>query len=179
MSQQSQHMGQFQVRLKRIAAGGPNTLGHVYVGITGQGEPRQRFRVPRLRAASIVPLLIFPFTFVGALSIGLVSVLLARLVRVQFYGGGLTGDQAEMLMLMDASMALIFAFILRWMFQYRAPVMKSASTIGVACMIVAMHNFVHLAPDIFSVVFPAEWVRNVIVTTEMDSVLFRGISFTS
>jgi len=179
MVNKDRQKNEFQERLKRIHAGGPNTLGQVYVGVTedrASQRAAQKIMKKRNSTISIRSILLFPFSFSGAFIIGMIAVLMSRFIRVQFYGSGLAGSDADILMLMDGSLALALAYVLRWMFRFQGKGLQIAATVGVALMMVSMHNLIHLAPEVFELAYPAEWVQEVIYTTRLDSLLFRGVS---
>ena len=53
-----------------------------------------------------------------------------------------------------------------------------AQTVGLAAMIVCMHNFVWEYPALFEQLFSSEWVATVQSETQPASIYFRGVSFT-
>ena len=177
MSHAAAQKSEFQNRLKRIAAGGPNTLGQVYVGITGEDGPQKVYRERAPFLSVLKSVILFPFAVAGAFTIGLIAVIVARFIRVMAYGGVLAGENADMLMIIDAGIALVAASLLRWMFRFQGRGMGWVSAVGIVAMVCLMHNLVHMEPDIFAIAFPAEWVEGVLRTTQIDTVLVRGVFF--
>jgi hypothetical protein len=168
---------QFEARLKRISAGGANTMGQVYVG---PAEDSERFGKKR-RAVSVLPspreTIGYPLSIVGAILIGMLAVLISRWARYTISGGSLTGEDPDIMMAIDAGLALAIGFVLKQIFRLTGKVQETSKTIGIFAMVCIMHNFVHVWPGAFEMAFSPEWVTDVIETTQANSILFRGVSF--
>ncbi len=168
---------QFEERLRRISAGGANTMTQVYVGPveeTATGTPKKRVVSPLPTMRETIG---YPASIVGAFLLGMLAVLITRWVRFTMAGGTLTGEDADIMMAIDGGLALAIGFVLKQMFRLSGKVQETAKTMGIFAMICVMHNLVHVWPGAFEKAFSPEWVTNVVETTEPNSVLFRGISF--
>ncbi len=176
MSIADQRKSQFQDRLGRIAAGGPNTTAQYHAGpavipITRKGTKADKVAEKRQqRGASL------PVSLISGLLIGTVSVLLARYARFQLNGGALSGPDADILMGVDIIVAVTFAIFLRAIFRFQSRAHGAGKLIGVVATVLLMHNAVHIAPGLFERGFSVTWVDNVVSTTKPNSVLVAGVS---
>lgn len=119
----------------------------------------------------------YPLKIAGAFLFGMLAVFVARYVRFHMNGGALTGEDADLMMMLDAGMALGVGFALTQIFRLEGKEYKTAQAFGVAAMVATMHNAVHWAPNPFAAVFSPQWVSDVQEFTEPNSILFRGVSF--
>ncbi|MDJ0640383.1 MAG: hypothetical protein QNJ20_16280 [Paracoccaceae bacterium] len=118
-----------------------------------------------------------PIALLAAVLAGAMAVAVTRYLRFYMTGGTLMGDDADTAMLIDAAMGATGAFLLVTMFQINGAYLKIAQILGAVAMVVGMHNAVHAAPWAFNLAFSTEWTRNVVTTTEPNSILFRGTSY--
>ncbi|MEL6169541.1 MAG: hypothetical protein AAFR35_12690 [Pseudomonadota bacterium] len=119
----------------------------------------------------------YPLGIVAAFVLGMLAVLLSRYVRFHLQGGTLTGEDPDITMMIDAGLAAGVAFALRIILKFEDKEHIFAKTMGIAVMVVTMHNLVHWAPGLFSVLFSVDWVDDVVLFTDPNSILFRGMSF--
>lgn len=120
----------------------------------------------------------YPLSIIWAFVVGLIAVFAARYIRYHLTGGSLSGgDSADITMIIDAGIAGATGFALKGLLSLESKTLQLAQNIGVAVMVVMMHNLVHIAPAPFSWMFSPEWVRDVEQTTEPKSILFRGVTF--
>jgi hypothetical protein len=169
---------QFADRLKRISAGGANTMSQVYVGAMDDPDiKRSRSGKPIAASAGLGKVIRLPFTILGALSMGMIAVVLARFIRAALADGELTGPDADIMMAVDAALGLAVGFALNMVFRMKGKVQETMRTLGVVAMVMVMHNFVHWAPVPFQMAFSTDWVAEVIETTKPNSVLFLGVSY--
>lgn len=162
---------QFQQRLQRIAKGVPNTTGQVYVGPAETNGGKTKSAGP-----DIVENILYPMSIVGAFLVGAFAVLLTRFIRFHMTGGELTGENADILMIIDTVIAVGIVISLRSVFRFRGKALETAKTVGIVAMVLTMHNFVHLAPTAFGKVFSPEWSKQIVENTLPKSILFRGVS---
>lgn len=121
----------------------------------------------------------YPASIVTAFALGLIAVFLSRYIRYHLQGGSLAGEDTDLTMMIDGGLAAAAGFAIRQMFRFEAKVFLTAHTFGVGAMIVAMHNFVHYAPDTFTRLFSPDWVQQVVSETPPNSIIFRDMVFTS
>lgn len=120
----------------------------------------------------------YPLSFVGAFFIGVISVFVARFVRFTTSGGGLTGEEADLLLMMDGAMALAIGFALRMAFGIEGnKELVAAKTAGITAMAAIMHNAVHAWPAVWAAMFSPEWVDEVVMFTEPSTILLGGYAF--
>lgn len=119
----------------------------------------------------------YPASIVMAFALGLFAVALSRYVRYHLQGGSLTGEDTDLILMIDGGLAAMVGFAIRQMFRFEAKVFITSHTVGIVAMIVAMHNLVHYAPDAFAAVYSPDWVEQVIAETPPNSIIFRGMVF--
>jgi hypothetical protein len=173
----------FQARVQRIEKRGP-VLQIAPIGPAEDQKPSRKLRRQRIKETKPVSLRKRgnPLIFLVAFLFGCLAVALARYGRAAFLdneliGAGLIGSQPGLAMLADFAAALVFAIVLKAVLGTRNPQFMSAQVIGAGVMVLAMHNLVHLDPDLWSLAFPKAWVNEVVVTTQPHSILIKGISF--
>jgi hypothetical protein len=173
----------FQARVQRIEKRGP-VLQIAPMGPAEDQKPSRKLRRQRIKETKPVSLRKRgnPLIFLVAFLFGCLAVALARYGRAAFLdneliGAGLIGSQPGLAMLADFAAALVFAIVLKAVLGTRNPQFMSAQVIGAGVMVLAMHNLVHLDPDLWSLAFPKAWVNEVVVTTLPHSILIKGISF--
>lgn len=119
----------------------------------------------------------YPAAIFGAALVGMLAVLISRYVRFQLLGGSLAGEDADITMMIDGAIAAVCSFALFGMMRFSGPEFKAAQSVGIAVMILGMHNLVHAAPTVFNLTFSKNWTDEVVAYTEPNSILFRGASF--
>lgn len=119
----------------------------------------------------------YPAGIVGAFLIGMFAVFAARYARFHIMGGSMVGEDADIAMIMDGALATGVGFIARSVFNFETKEHMMAKTIGIFAMICVMHNLVHWAPGLFTLLFDEDYVLLTLEMTEPNSILFRGVSF--
>jgi hypothetical protein len=168
---------QFQDRLNRIAAGGPNTMGQVYIGPPDTNGSSKGKKGGSSSGRDTLDNILYPMSIIGAFMVGVFAVFATRFIRFTMMGGELTGENADLWMVVDGVLAIGIVISLRSVFRFGGKALETAKTVGIVAMILTMHNFVHIVPGFFGSVFSPEWTTQIIETTKPNSFLFRGISF--
>jgi hypothetical protein len=168
---------EFEKRLERIAAGGPNTMKQVYVGVADEAAPRRGRRRPSMGAASFAQVLMSPFTVLAAFVSGALAVLAVRLIRFRYLGEGLIGEDPTVAMARDALGALALVLVLRVVLRSGGWLRTPPRLLGAAAMLVGMHNLVHLAPAPFEALFSPAWVDEVVRRTTPGTLQLAGASY--
>lgn len=169
---------QFQERLNRISAGGPNTTGQVYVGPPEAMTDRKGRKIRSSAGPDALDNILYPMSMIGAFLVGVFAVFLTRLGRFYLLDGSLTGENADLWMVFDSVIAIGFVIILRSVFRAKRKALEVAKAIGVIATVLTMHIFVHMMPGFFSSVFSPEWTQQVIATTEKNAALTHQFSVT-
>lgn len=165
---------QFQDRLKRISAGGPNTMGQVYVGPPDISAGRKNGKKRKLSDRDALDNVLYPLSLIGAFIIGTISIVLARLARYHLFGSGLTGENADLWLIIDGIVAMGIVISLRSVFRSKGKTLEAAKALGIVAMALTMHNFVHLNPNLFNTIFSPEWTAQVTAATKENSLLIQG-----
>lgn len=116
---------------------------------------------------------VYPFSIIGAFSLGMFSVLVGQFVRVNLIGSGNT--EVLWMAVLDLIMATMIIFSIRNMFRLSIKELMTAQTIGIVVMFLCLHNFVHIAPFPFALLMSPEWVE--MITTESNFGTLRMGSF--
>ncbi len=160
---------QFQERLKRISAGGENTMSQVYAGPVedttpararrrGATEPDAARRQSAALAGAVERAMRIPGEVAGGILLGVLAVALVRYARFRLTGGGLGGPDADIWLLSDLVLAITLAILFRSLVPVRARAHEIGKLIGVAAMVLLMQDMVFLAPGLFERVFSPQWV---------------------
>ena len=147
-------------------------VGQVYVGPPEEDKLRNG-----ANASNTFSLLQYPLWIITAVLIGAGAVVLSRLARYYVTGGGLAGENADIVMVVDGVFALAIVIALRRLLSVNGFTIRLAKAIGVLAMIGLMHALVHEAPKPFAKVFSQVWVDDVVATTNPRSVLFLSRAF--
>jgi len=110
-----------------------------------------------------------------AFSLGFLAMAISRFARLKISGVPEGGGVLTETLMIDATVALVLAFILVQIVSMRtvAQVMVSVAGVGVAAM--GMHMVVHRAPEVFAQFFGPDWVNSVLASTEPNAVLFSHL----
>lgn len=161
----------FHTRVDRILAGqGVVTMGMVFVGddlaLQRVARPRQVAVPGWLRQA-----VLFPACLLAGLA-GHVAVTLA-----DWHLSGLVGVAIsdEMALARQAALGLCVTLVLTTVLRLGDRSMLLAKGLGVAFGMAGLHNAVHLAPDLFTRVFAAEWCAQVLARTGGQTLHLAGI----
>lgn len=121
---------------------------------------------------------LYPVSILLAALLGMVGVLVSRYVRFHFLGMTDTDGNPDITMILDMAMGAAAAFALKELFRVSGKLAGMAQTAGIVAMVLVMHNFVWMFPDLFATVFSDGWVDMVTSSTRPNSIFFRGASFT-
>lgn len=113
----------------------------------------------------------------AGLIIGGLMALAALWVRYRVLGLSDFGGRPDMVLLYDASMALVAAFALRELLAMKTVSHLFGIAIGIGAVLVGIHNLVWVWPEPFLQVFSTEWVTATKDSAPLGSVLFRGSVF--
>ncbi|GGX39610.1 hypothetical protein GCM10007385_03380 [Tateyamaria omphalii] len=122
--------------------------------------------------------LVYPGSIVGALFVGILTVVLSRYVFFHINGAPDPNADADLTMIMDGGLALAIAFVLRSALHLTAKEHLAAKTAGIWIALTCMHNLVHAYPAVWATAFSPEWVERTTAMTEPRSFFIRGITFT-
>lgn len=109
-----------------------------------------------------------------AMLMGLLAVLAVRLGFYHYTGEAMLSDDPDLTMATETGAALIVAAAVFLVFPFDGVKYKMAQALAVVIAITGMHNLVHSAPGVFSLMFSPEWTAEVVDSTQPASVLFRG-----
>jgi len=155
---------EFQDRLKRIASGGPNTTGQVYCGvseeITNAAKPATQSSVQRM---SFLMLVLSFFMGAGAMLTG-------RFGAFRYFMGdadGLTKTFGQLggfiaVNMGDLVIAACLAIIFMYLFKLRGHWRGTALVVGLVSMMLGEVQLIVRAPDMFSVLYSADFVEQVL-----------------
>lgn len=114
------------------------------------------------------------FSPLTALITGMIAVLAVRFAQFHINGTALVSADPELTMAIEAGVAILLSVIVMLMMPFQAVLTKLGYLAGMAIAIVGMHNAVHAAPPVFSLLFSQEWTDQVIAATAPSSIYMRG-----
>jgi hypothetical protein len=158
-----EHRRKFEERLKRIQRGGPNTIGHIYVGEASTETSVSAARGLFGRAGGwLVALLVLPV----AAALGGLSMAIGRFGSFHLASGE---GQFTVQAVADFSPHLggvagaillgsLVCLILRWSFRLQAPVQGLAMVLGFAAVLMGEQMLVERAPGLFAALMSEDFV---------------------
>ena len=170
-------MNDFHERLARIEAGGLNTRHTLFVGMDETFVvAQQQQRRTSQKAISVVQNASYPATLLAAVVMSMLSVVAVKLLHFHLLGGVALGSEPhnEMAIFLVLSVLLSFG-LARWLWEDHNRLRGYMAT-GVLIMIVGGHNFVHMAPRAWGILFSDMWVAQVLAQTEYRSIVIRNYS---
>jgi hypothetical protein len=165
----------YAARLARVQSGGLGCSRTIFVGIDEAYYIPPRDKPKSKAPGSVLVNLAYPLGFVLAVSLGLLSDAVGRLLRFELMPQ--LRPEAATEMLINAGLGLIVGILLANLCRLKTPRHRLLLVVGVLVGGMSFHNLVHAAPQIFDRLFSPIWVAEVLRTTEPHSLLFRGISF--
>lgn len=138
-------------------------------------QPSRRRKSGRHR--SPVARLFGLFTLPMCLSLGLLSLLVARWGRFALMGLQPPElDMAPQTLAIDAGVALAICFLLAQITGLKSVKQLCVAALGLSAGLLGLHLLVHRAPESFSQLFTPEWVAMVTTSTDPNSPLFMSLS---
>lgn len=117
----------------------------------------------------------FPLAVLGAFAVAIIGVFLARYARFHLIGGDPAG-QSDISLLIEAAIAAGVGFVFRSAMKFETKEFMTANAAGILVAISTLHNPVHWFPGVYDALFSPEYTDNVILMTDSNSLLLRGIS---
>lgn len=173
MSAQQQ---EFQDRIARILSGQGATKATVFVGqeLSFTYQPANRRGGQGL--AEVARNAGYALSFPVCLLAGTLSHGIERYAEFVFRGLPSPPANPDVEMVKVAVTSLCIAIVLTHLVGLRDRALFLPKMLGVAAGMLFFHNFVHLWPQVFDLLFSPLWVAKVTAMTEPHSLLFRGIS---
>ena len=109
-----------------------------------------------------------------ALLVGMLAVLLVRIGEYHYIGMAMITETPNFTIVMETACATMLSFLLFLFLPFKGIRYRLAQVAGVVVAISMMHNAVHAAPSLFSLVFSPDWTARVTAATEPNTVYFRG-----
>lgn len=143
---------------------------------TGMNIPR-RLSVGQIKAHNFGSK---PGVFVLLISvmIGAISLIAARYIRFVYAEIPDLGTEAQTLLLLDFGLAAVMTFFIGGAIRHKTLRHMLAQTLGIALMLVAMHNLIWMFPTEIAHVFPQDYIEQVRATTEPQSIYVVGETYT-
>jgi len=157
MNQKELQKQQFQARLKRVAAGGPNTLGQVLVGIIDEDTPKSKKRNPALQGMMLILAFILGAMAMEAGRLGAYHFLAGEPASLIEKFGNLGGFVASNMG--DLVIAGFLALIFMYLFHLRGNWRGTALIVGLVSMMLGEVQLIARAPEVFAIMFSQEFVE--------------------
>lgn len=169
--------GEFAARLERIAAGGAHTRNTLFVGIDeAYVLPIKNGKIQKPRL-SLIEGLSTPIVMASALFMGIFAMILVRVVHFHGFSNAPVMGSAMVSLALDSLLAVILCILIgRVIFRDHAATLRSWQVVGVIFAATGLHNLVHLLPGAFALLFSENWVRSILITTEMRTLTLGHMS---
>lgn len=160
MDQRELQKQQFQDRLKRVAAGGPNTLGQVYCGVIDEqtiAQAAKHANVGRLSVMMLILAFILGAMAMTAGRMGAFHFLMGDpVILIEKFGklGGFIASNMG-----DLVIAGFLAIIFMYLFHLRGNWRGTALVVGLVSMMLGEVHLMARAPDAFAVMFSQDFVE--------------------
>lgn len=105
---------------------------------------------------------------------GILSVLAVRIVAFHTTGTAMISPTPDLTMALEMAASIALGLLVLAILPFKGFATKIAQVAGVAVTITAMHNAVHAAPGVFSLLFSPQWTAEVTAATQPNSILLRG-----
>ena len=112
----------------------------------------------------------YPLSFVVAFLVGAISILIARYVSSVMVGVPQADADMDTQMIIDGVLAGVIVWFLRMAIKSDDKEMLAAQSVGIWVALTMMHNLVHLVPDMWAVIYGADWVAMILETTSPSSI---------
>ena len=168
----------FNARIARIAAGTGSTKSTIFVGLDEVYQVTYRRGGKQAGPVAAVGNVLMPMFLFMAVALGALSFGIATWIRFQMQGQGAGVPDPMTEMAIQAAAALAVVFVISRAIPFRARMVKSMMMVSAVGTMFLYHNAVHIFPDVFAQVFSPGWVELVQATTQPQSVVWQGQSFT-
>jgi hypothetical protein len=174
----STHHLEFSARLARIESGVGSSKTTLYVGMDETyAVSYGRRGVQRGNSvADTIRNLGYPVMVFIAFLVGVAANVAARLADFMMNGLPTATDNIDIQMAIDVVIALVVASVLGALFRIGIREFIMVRLIGIAAGTLALHNVVHAYPQYFEPVFSQLWVSHVVTSTDVGSIVWRGVS---
>ncbi len=169
----------FRNRLRRINRGQGHTFGQIVCGIEETTAPGGALHMAaasvRKGASLLSRLLAIPLGIAAAMAIGAMATVIARIGVFHLAALAETGLGQRMALTAYIGPAVLLALTGCFVLRYRCNYHMASAAMGVYLMAGAMHNLVHVTPDLWSAAFSQDWVDQIIASTERNSFAFHAL----
>ena len=169
---------EFAARVARIEQKTGTRRTTLYVGPDDHFVVDRPDRTRRTRLGTLMRNAGYPLSMVLSFLLGFLAFGIGRWVRYHLTGVADVPPDPDMEMMIELGLGLGVAVLLSQLDRLVEFEHLVAKALGVAIGLLGFHNLVHLFPDPFAMLFSNMWVTRMISTTEAQSLLWRGISFT-
>lgn len=170
---------EFAARIARIEAGGGHRRSTIFVGpdevFQFVGGPRV---VRRAGLATTLGNILYPFTLVLCVAIGVLALAIGRCLQFHLVTFDVSGGNADIKLMIDIGAGLLIAMGFGMLDRMWLPDQVISRLTGVVLGALGLHNLVHMYPQIFDRLFSESWVSGILASTEAQSLLWRGVSYT-
>lgn len=117
----------------------------------------------------------FPLAITGAFLVAILGVFLARYARFHVIGGD-PAAMSDVSLLIEAGLAAGIGFVFRSAMKFETKEFMTANAAGIIVAVCTLHNLVHWFPNVYDNLFSPEYTDMVILMTDSNSLLIRGVS---
>lgn len=171
----------FNERLARIDAESRRSKGMITLHV-GDQELRVRsvgkLQKPTSRGLTLLRNALFPFGFVAAFGLGMLSVAVSTAVRMQVTvvpSAQELAQAGDAPMILGAFIALATSFGFAQIFRLNSKVFTGAQSLGVIAGIGLLHNLAFWQPELSALLFSPDWVTLQAQVAQPDSLMLHGL----
>lgn len=170
---------EFLARLARIESGTASSKSTLFVGLDETILVNHKANAKLLKKANAVPQKrLGPLETLLCVLLGVFSLALGLYIRFSITGSGSPLASPDIEMAINGGLGLAITLFSGYFLRMPLLKMLPVGAVGVMAGVVAFHNLVHFYPEKFAEMFSPIWVEQVITTTDANSILWRGVSFT-
>lgn len=174
----SQNHLDFVARVARVKRNLASSEQLLFVGVDEvYSMPRRERKASTSRGRAMFGNLIYPMSMVAAVLLGAVSHGLGQVARFHIQGMPDLKANPDIEMLVQTVLGILILMVLGFVLGLNSKTFTTLKSVGVVVGLLTFHNAVHLWPRLFAVLTSEIWVNQVITTTKLYSVVWRGISF--
>lgn len=170
---------EFLARLARIESGTASSKSTLFVGLNETILVNKKANAKLLKKAAAVPQKrLGPLEVLLCVLLGVFSLVLGLYIRFSITGSGNPLGSPDIEMAINGGLGLTITLFSGYLLRMPLLKMVPVGAVGVMAGVMAFHNLVHIYPEKFAEMFSPIWVDQVIKTTDANSIIWRGVSFT-
>lgn len=176
----SQNHLEFSERISRIAKHASSGKQLLFVGTDEvYAMPRRDRKAKASKIKTAVINILYPFLVAAAVSLGALSHAIGQVARFHVQGLPVLNASPDIEMAVQFALGIGISMLLGYVLLLNSKAMTMFKAVGVCIGVLGYHNAVHLWPQEFAKVTSQLWVNQIMTHTQLYSIIWRGISFST